>query len=391
MTTEAGAAAPTDGSPYRAGLSPFLDHVAAEFHSRGTAERKRLAGKVGAHAAATELGIRAPRRHAVIDDVADLTPDMLDGRRVLKPNQGFSGRGVMLLERVGPDTWFDHLAARARTFADIVESQLAVKASFGDRDRWQYVIEELIESTIAGRPVPFDYKFYCFRERVGMIVLQDRNSYPPRAALLKPDFAPFTAGKDYVLARRALQPGHPVVPRHAAAMSQWASLLSLRTDSPFVRIDLYDSTSGPVFGEFTFSPGTTHRAMLSFAPHLIRRMDRLLKKPSDATVDTFRASMPDLGALPTVPGDVFARLGAAAANGSGRAALTLADLHAEAARGTEGAHRRILRSIAEAWRATRRANRAAEFERIAAAVDVARGWRTGQEIPEMPEPAAKPD
>lgn len=364
--------------------SPFFAHVAREFSSRGTPERKVLAGKVGAHAAASEVGIRVPARHAVIDDIGELTPDMLDGQTVLKPNQGFSARGVMLLERVGPDTWFDHLAARPRTFADIVETQLEVKASFG-MDPWAYVVEEMIRSTVDGHPNPYDYKFYCFRERVGMIVQMDRNAYPPRAVLLRPDFSPFAVGTDYVLARRALQPGRGVVPRHAAQMSQWASLLSLRTDSPFVRIDLYDSPGGPVFGEFTFSPGTTHRAMLSYAPHVVAEMDRLMTTPSTATVESFRAGMPDLSALPVPPQEVYGRLAAAAANSSGRAAQTLVELHQAAAGTAEPAHARALRSIAKAWKATRRANRAMELDRITAAVAVARTWRTGQEVPDMPE------
>lgn len=369
--------------------SPFLAFVAAEFNRRGTGERKVLGGKVGAHAAATELGLRAPRRHAVIDDIADLAPDMLGERCVLKPAEGWASRGVMLLERLGEGRWFDHLAARARTFPEILAAQRKVKASF-DAGRWPYVVEEMIGSTLAGRPIPFDYKFYCFRERIGMIVQIDRNAYPPRLALLRPDWSPLLAGQDYAFARTSVQQGQGVVPLHAAEMAQWAAICSLRTDSPFVSVDLYDSPDGPVFGEFTFSPGGTHRAMWSYAPRTLARLDRLFQRRSAETVDSFRAAMPDLSGLPTVAPDVFARLGAATANGHARAAQTLADFHSEAARSAPAHQAGVLRGIAGAWAATRRANRAMVRDRVLPAIELARSWDTGQEVPEPPEPPAAP-
>lgn len=371
-----------DGAASR---SPFLAFVASEFAGRGTPERAALARKDSAHAAVAEMGLRVPRRDLVIDDLADLTPDMLDGRHVLKPTGGWASRGVMLLERIDDDVWFDHLAARTRSFDGIRETQRKVMGSFG-LTSWRWIVEEFVESTVAGRPIPFDYKFYCFRERIGMIVQIDRNAHPPRLALLGPDFAPLSIGRDYALARTSLEPGRAVVPRHAAQMAQWARLLSLRTDSPFVSIDLYDSPGGPVFGEFTFSPGGTHRALWSYAPHLLAELDRLFALPSEATVDSFRASMPDLTNLPMPRMESYARLAAGAAAGHARAAQTLIDFHRDRARGAPGAHARELRTIARAWRRVRQANRAIGRDRAVRGWLAARGWNTGQEVPEPPEP-----
>ena len=365
--------------------SPFLAFVAAEFAARGTPERARLGEKDAAHAVVGELGLRVPRRDHVIDDLDALTPDMLSGRRVLKPAGGWAARGVMLLERIDEDTWFDHLAARVRSFDAIVAAQRKVMASFG-LTSWRWIVEEMVESTVAGRPIPFDYKFYCFRERIGMIVQIDRNAHPPRLVLLGPDFAPLALGRDYVLPRTSVQLGRAVVPRHAALMAQWASLLSLRTDSPFVSIDLYDSPDGPVFGEFTFSPGGTHRALWSYAPPLLAELDRLFALPSEATLESFRAGMPDLSDLPLPRSESYARLAANAANGHSRAVQTLIDFHRDKASGAAPPHAEILRGIARAWRRVRQANRAIGRERAVAGWVIARGWDTGQEVPEPPEP-----
>ena len=370
----------TGGEP----RSPFLAFVAAEFTQRGTPERASLGEKDAAHAAVARMGLRVPRRDRVVDDLGALTPEMLDGRQVLKPVGGWAARGVMLLERIGEDVWFDHLAARARSFDAIVAAQRKVMSSFS-RTSWRWIVEEFVETSVAGRPIPFDYKFYCFRERIGMIVQIDRNAYPPRLVLLGPDFAPLSLGRDYVLPRTSVQLGQAVIPRHAALMAQWASLLSLRTDSPFVSIDLYDSPGGPVFGEFTFSPGGTHRALWSYAPRLLEELDRLFSLPSEASVDSFRATMPDLSDVPTPRPESYARLAANAANGHSRAVQTLIDFHRDKA-AAGGPHADLLRGLARSWRKVRQANRALGREQAFAGWSVARRWNTGQEVPEPPDP-----
>ena len=103
----------------------------------------------------------------------------------------------------------------------------------------------------------------------------DRNSSPPRVVKLDGDLKPLVEGRDYRLKPKDLQPGVPVVPRSAVMLSRWAIELSHMTDSPFVRVDLYDGEAGPSFGEFTFSSGAEYKRTITYSTKLLDTFDGL--------------------------------------------------------------------------------------------------------------------
>lgn len=258
--------------------SPFLNFVAAEFHKRGSEQRRELSNKTNVHrllkdktVGGSRIGL--PTQHAVLTSTDQITPEVLGDRVALKFAHGWSAKGVMLLERISEEQYFDHMALREWTLDAIREKQDAVAAGF-PRKKPAWIIEELLRGVQPGA-VPFDYKFYMFQGQIGMVAQIDRNSSPPRMVKLDGNLRPLTAGRDYTFKPKDLQSGVPVVPRSAVMLSRWAIELSQMTDAPFVRVDLYDTENGPAFGEFTFSSGAEFKRTITYSKEMLDRFDQL--------------------------------------------------------------------------------------------------------------------
>lgn len=310
--------------------SPFLTFVAREFHRRGTPRRFELSKKEHSHPFVEGMGMRVPRPLGNLDAIGDLKRIELPERFVLKFARGWSARGVMLLERLDATRFFDHLSLRIRTLDDVVAAQDRVAASFGAADpRW--LLEEMVPSTLAVGAVPFDYKFYCFNGVIGMIGQFDRNANPPKMALFDGGFRPLRHGVDYIRGSKRIQRGIHLLPLHAPEMMWWAQTLSTVADAPFVSIDMYDSPDGPVFGEFTYSPGGTYRRMFVFSHAILDRFDALFR--GEAGGEALASS--GLGCRRDVPSPeaaLYRALAGYAYNGGARGAERLSALYADAGR-----------------------------------------------------------
>jgi len=258
--------------------SPFLRFVTAEYRRRGTQHRRDLSNKTYVHSLLENMTlggqhIGLPKQHAVLTSTEQITSEVLGDRVALKFAYGWSAKGVMLLEKIGEERYFDHMSLREWTLEGIREKQEAVAARFtGKKAAW--IVEELLSGAQPGT-VPFDYKFYMFQGQIGMVAQIDRNSSPPRMVKLDGDLKPFIEGRDYSFKPKDLQSGVPVVPRSAVMLSRWAIELAKMTDAPFVRVDLYDTADGPYFGEFTFSSGAEVRKTITYSPEMIAAFDQL--------------------------------------------------------------------------------------------------------------------
>lgn len=274
--------------------------------------------------------MRVPQSYGNLDVVKDLEQIKLPGRFVLKFASGWSARGVMLLERLDESRFFDHLSLRARTIDEIAAAQDKVAASFGAaRPRW--LLEEMVPPTLAVGAVPFDYKFYCFNGTIGMIGQFDRNANPPRMALFDGEFRPLRHGVDYIRGSKNVQRGVPLPPLHAPEMMWWAQTLSTQVDSPFVSVDMYDSPDGPVFGEFTYSPGGTHRRMFVFSHAMLDRFDALIEGEAGSG-DLFCSDLACRRDVPSPDPALYRVLAGYAYNNGPRGAERLSALYADAGR-----------------------------------------------------------
>lgn len=301
--------------------SPFLSFVRKEYNfGRGSELRRNLANKEVVGDMISHLGISIPQKLHFFEDINELRNVDLPERFVLKYARGWASRGVMPLVHAGQGQYFCLLSQRVMDVDEIIDSQLRIAKSFNNNNLW--LIEEMVESPINGKPIPLDYKFYCFRGEVGMVVQIDRNSTPPKVALMDGEFMPLQHKKDYVLKTENAQMGIPVVPLHAHDLLEWARILSCFTDSPFVSIDLYDGISGPSFGEFTFSPGGTHKRMWVYGHDFLDKLDNLFVQAESSLREGNSPSLPKLE-VPKgkhVPLEAYAYLAASVLGGSMRAA-----------------------------------------------------------------------
>lgn len=301
--------------------SPFLSFVRKEYNfGRGSDLRRKLANKETVEELISPLGISIPKKLHFMEDINDLRKIDLPEKFVLKYARGWASRGVMLLTHMGNRRYFCLLSQRVMNIDEMIETQRRIANSFNNENLW--LIEQMVESPISGKPIPLDYKFYCFQGEIGLIAQIDRNSNPPKIALMNGDFTPLRHKTDYVLKTANAQMGIPAVPLYAHDLQEWARILSRFTDSPFVSIDLYDGVSGPSFGEFTFSPGGTHKRMWVYEHQFIEKLDSLFMKAEVDLLENKPSALPrprePKGSH--VPAEAYAYLAASVLSGSVRAA-----------------------------------------------------------------------
>ncbi len=229
-----------------------------------------------------DLGYQVPQVYAALDHIADL-PELSDlpSRIIVKPNRGHSVRNVFALEN-------GHCLINETPLsrADII-------AKIGEAGSQPFLVEELLQNHDGRRGLPYDYKFNCFGDKVASINVIERNSLTDEALnrywYLTADWThqPFRVNTSHYH-ERSLPPKPACLEDMFALVRDVGSRLNC-----FVRIDLYATTRGPVFGEFTAFPhmgvGFTPQAEAYFGA-LWQGLEGCLKRP-DRGED--QASRPD--------------------------------------------------------------------------------------------------
>lgn len=115
-------------------------------------------------------------------------------------------------------------------------------------DEWLYRgIERglLVEPFIAGRRVlPIDYKFFVFAGRVAFVQVHLSREQAHRWLVFDPAW------------RCVSHPGTRDVPPPRSLATMVAAAQELGRDFDFIRVDLYEAGTRPLFGEMTFYPGS---------------------------------------------------------------------------------------------------------------------------------------
>ncbi len=218
--------------------------------------------KVDAAAWADRMGVRRAAVYAEVTDVADLPWQTLPSRFVLKPVRGAASRGVLLLQR--RDGVLQELRTEHALTEGDITTQLRALAESGQVSR-ELVVEELVEDPRRPGRGPIDWKFTTFFGRVGLA--EAKISSAGGAVWCGFDEYWRTVGRRYAGNRLNIDESIPP-PVHADELMDLAKRISASIPRPFVRVDLYDSAEGPVFGEITPEPGGP--------PHFRRDIDHRL-------------------------------------------------------------------------------------------------------------------
>jgi hypothetical protein len=228
---------------------------------------------------AERLGISVPIVMTPAVSVDDLDESMVQERCVIKPHVGSTNRGVHVLTREG-GRWRDHMNGSLHAFADLQRS--LVEGAAAARHSATLLLEEALvpRDRLAGTiPIPDDLKVFFFDD-VPLVVMQRRlhsSSRPEnwRFAFWSPD------GRTLGPVRYADRFDASLErPTGLGEVVDAATVIARELALPQVRIDMYDTNRGPVFGEITPLPG---------AGLWIPEVDRLLGLAGARAEDRIRA------------------------------------------------------------------------------------------------------
>lgn len=219
---------------------------------------KWLEEKDGARRLAESVGVRLPKIF-FLGPLSKLQLAALPDEFVVKPDFASSSIGVHLLCR-SDDRFVDVTTGAGISLDEVFDSLFRAADRFKlDIDEAIICAEELLKG-VDGVAPPADYRCYCFQGVIGMVV-RDSHMAPGKSELMYFDgnFRPFNDIADrYSIAEKFQHLDEiveAVVPENWRAIKAVAERVSRATPTPFVRVDLYDTPDGVVFGELTMTPG----------------------------------------------------------------------------------------------------------------------------------------
>jgi hypothetical protein len=221
--------------------------------------QKRLAARLGMSVASTLFG------PAPLSEVIEYLRTSAPERFVIKPNSGHSRIGFhRFLHERGV---FTEVGRRGRRRLGAVHEML--RRDFAGRARPdEWLVEEMLLPADGAVRAIDNYHFFCFAGRVEFIMHVRPAERPSERALL--DW--YT--RDWLLTDvKARRPnaGPARAPVNAPQLLATAEGAAARLCYPFIRMDLYATNRGIVFGEFTPGPG----GLNFFKPEVYERLGRL--------------------------------------------------------------------------------------------------------------------
>jgi len=211
----------------------------------------RIPRKLRNYRLAASHGVSVPRVLAVWAEAEQIALDDMPETFVLKSDQGAGGRGVLPLRRTGRDEFAEVAGTHTLSHEEVVEKLRHPSLAP------PYFAEELLVEP-GGGELPEDVKLYMFYGEVGQVMLRRMRTH---ADLGQARFRYMDQhGRDL----GDVASGRPfdntiATPERLGDYLDLARHLSRAIALPFVRVDLYETSSGPVFGELTRGPGGRQR------------------------------------------------------------------------------------------------------------------------------------
>ncbi|MEY8837637.1 ATP-grasp fold amidoligase family protein [Cribrihabitans sp. XS_ASV171] len=196
-------------------------------------------------------------RHATFGSIEDVFEETLPQRCVIKPLAGHSSSGVYLIETKPDGSLYCHMHNRsfARP-AELMEHYRAAQKNLGPGHivGSKVLLEEYVADSM-GYDVPLDYKVYAFKTGIGIVMQRYAPVYLDKS---KWAFAFYDAKGEALGNIRLGVNKNPAVeldrPKDFAEIIKVSEEFMAVTDVSFVRLDMYSSTRGVLFGEATPVP-----------------------------------------------------------------------------------------------------------------------------------------
>lgn len=218
----------------------FLEHMKARLNNE-KAMPQWVKDKPKAYDHARKMGVHVAHVFQIAKKACDIDWDVLPNQFVVQATRGCSCNGTFPLRRsrIGYFNFFTGEDCSHRQIEDAFARHVHAYA-------FDVMAKEFITDESFSMQVPSDYKFFCFGgEVIGMILQVTRNpNYPQGVVCCDREWRVIARNCDLELAK----------PRCAEELLSQALRLAKSIETPFVRVDMFASSRGPVFGEFTLTP-----------------------------------------------------------------------------------------------------------------------------------------
>lgn len=186
----------------------------------------------------------------------------LPERFVLKPNLMSSSAGVMILHGVGNDQYYDSMSKSTMSKQEIIDKQTELYQKSKYKKSYRLMTEEIVMDARDPNRIPIDYKVYCFYDEPVLIQQIDRNIERTGTSFFDGQFQPFNLEGRIESDWKHYQLIEPIRPGIADEMLRISAKLTKAIKTPFMRVDLYNSTRGALVGELTPAPGGPYHGTL---------------------------------------------------------------------------------------------------------------------------------
>lgn len=210
-----------------------------------------LHDKIACNKWCARMGYPTPELGSVFNCASEISLNLSFEEFVLKPTKLSSTRGVMVLKSVDGG-YFDSMSGKKFSAQEIIRAQFELEKKYAVKNN-KWIVEERVKDA-EGYEIPLDFKAYAFRGKVELFLVIDRSTKPTSVAWFDGDLRPIPSRNI------RLNPKY-VQQLDVADSLKWGDLVSMSKDvssmvnSPFARIDLYNSVRGPLLGEVTLTPG----------------------------------------------------------------------------------------------------------------------------------------
>ena len=212
--------------------------------------QKSLSAKLSGRAYVEGLGLKVPELYWSGSDIEALPEfSTLPSKFVLKPEEGWSSKNVYCMVEGN-----DILTHRALSRNDIVEQLNSDE--FYVQNKPKIMIEELLipEAKSVSDGIPRDYKFYCFGEKIALVHVALRKSEIHKEQNEHHYLTPnFVLMKEKVMKHRDQNQTSLERPDCWEEMIEAVQTIG-KAVGIYMRIDMFATDRGAVFGEFTPTP-----------------------------------------------------------------------------------------------------------------------------------------
>ena len=211
---------------------------------------KNLAGKLAGPPFVQKAGFKIPIIYSIIDSADELPLfSSLPERFVIKPSRGWSAKNIYVM--VDGVNQLDQKKYSRGNIVQLMKNMTPIETDRG----FKFMVEEYLENWDGNLDIPpYDYKFFMFGDSIAFCHIIERRSSTDRSKnrhwYVNEEFESIN-----MKVITTQKPETEMCPQPPC----WDELIQTakglgREIGIFMRIDLYATTRGSVFGEFTPTP-----------------------------------------------------------------------------------------------------------------------------------------